>query len=106
MKLNVLWCDYIIGELSFNNIEYTFQYINKETFKSINFKGIGEFKDLSRVYKDKNLFITFSTRLPNKNRKDIKKYLLDNGFKDKISDLQLLRLTKGILATDYIEICG
>ena len=106
MKLSVLWCGYIIGELSFNNIEYTFQYVNKETFKSINFKGIGEFKDLNKIYKDKNLFITFSTRLPNKNRKDIKKYLLDNGFKDTISDLQLLRLTKGILATDYIEICG
>lgn len=106
MKLNVLWNGYIIGELKYDSIEYIFQYVNKETFKNINFKGIGEFKDLNRVYKDKNLFITFSTRLPNKNRKDIKKYLLDNGFKDTISDLQLLRLTKGILATDYMEICG
>lgn len=105
MKLKVLWCGYTIGELSFNNIEYTFKYINKETFKNINFKGIGEFKDLNKVYRDKNLFITFSTRLPNKNRKDIKKYLFDNGFKDTVSDLQLLILTKGILATDYIEIC-
>lgn len=105
MKLKVLWCGHIIGELSFNNLEYTFKYINKDTFKNINFKDIGEFKNLNKVYKNKELFLTFSTRLPNKNRKDIKKYLLDNGFNDTVSDLQLLILTKGILYTDRIEIC-
>lgn len=95
MKANVLWKNEIIGELTYDTY-YTFKYTRKDYC-------IGEFKDLDRTYVSKELFITFSLRLPNRRRKDYQKFLAENNLQNS-SDLEVLLFTKGKLPTDFLSI--
>ena len=62
---------YIIGQLTKNG-QYEFQY-DKEVYSAIDdgFKPLLCFPDLNKVYKDDRLFTVFTSRLPDKKRKNI-----------------------------------
>lgn len=97
---------YIIGELTYDDcVGYKFKYCKniKEALKA-GFKGIGEFKDLNKTYESTELFLTFSSRIPDKKRKDFKKFLQENKISETVNDLEILFLTKAALVTDTIEI--
>lgn len=94
-----------IGELIFHSGMYYFEYD-----KNINiaikhgFDHLGEFDSLDKKYESEELFMTFLTRLPNKKRKDFKKFLLENEIDENSNDLEILFATRGFLATDTIEV--
>lgn len=97
---------YKIGELTYNKNKYKFKYFEdslKEA-KESGFKVLGEFIDFQKEYISENLFLTFSTRLPNKKRKDFKKFLEENKISEDANDLKILMSTRGVLATDTIEL--
>ncbi|WP_343207994.1 HIRAN domain-containing protein [Anaerolentibacter hominis] len=85
--LYLIWkCDktrrqYIIGRLSKNG-QYEFQYYGEiKEAQEAGFTPLISFEDLDRVYKSNELFPVFSSRLPDRKRKDIdnilKKYDLE-----------------------------
>ena len=111
IKVEVTWKNpisrerYKIGELIYNNNEYVFKYSESlEKANSEGFNGLGEFKDLKKIYTSPELFLTFSTRIPNRKRKDFKKFLEENKISEKEDDLKVLLATRGVLDTDTIEL--
>lgn len=97
---------YIIGELTYDDYNmYRFKYCEniKEALEK-GFKGIGEFKDLDKTYESTELFLTFSSRIPNRKRKDFKNFLQENEVPESANDLEILISTRGVLVTDTIEI--
>lgn len=111
IKAEVTWKDpilrkrYKIGELSYTGKEYIFEYYkNLEEAKKAGFNKLGEFKNFEEKYSNSELFLTFSTRLPNRKRKDFKKFLEENKISEEANDLEILLATRGVLATDTIEL--
>ncbi|MGL4653853.1 HIRAN domain-containing protein [Cetobacterium sp.] len=96
---------YEVGELIYNNEKYIFKYCCDLTKAiEVGFKGLGEFEDLTKEYIGNELFLTFSTRVPNKKRKDFQKFLEENKIPKTANDLEILMSTRGVLATDTIEL--
>ena len=96
---------YKIGELTYTGKEYIFRYYNDlEKAKKVGFKEIGEFKDFETEYISSELFLTFLTRIPNRKRKDFKKFLEENKISEEADDLEILLATRGVLTTDTIEL--
>lgn len=96
---------YEVGELIYNNDKYIFKYnCDLTDAEKCGFKGLGEFDNLTKEYISDELFLTFSTRIPNKKRRDFKKFLEENKISETASDLEILMSTRGVLATDTIEL--
>lgn len=101
--MNVYWNNIKIGVLEYVDNFYIFQYTDglKEANK-LGFEYLGEFLDINKTYKDKDLFITFSIRIPSFKRKDFKEFLLKNGLSEFSNPLDILALTQGKLSIDKI----
>ncbi len=93
---------YIIGQLTKNG-QYEFQY-DKEVYSAIDdgFKPLLCFPDLNKVYKDDRLFTVFTSRLPDKKRKNIQ-VILDKYGLDKYDDYMLLKRSGARLPIDSLE---
>lgn len=86
--LYLIWQDkvsrrqYIVGQLSKNG-QYEFCYSNdiKEALEA-GFKPLVPFDDLNKTYYSDTLFSAFSSRLPDKKRKDIQKILEKYGLQE------------------------
>lgn len=90
-----------IGYLQYEHGIYSFWYVDNPIIK------FGEFADIAKIYRSRELFLSFESRLPDINRKDFDKVCKDNNI-DKYDRLSVLEFTKGKLATDKftIEICN
>ena len=95
---------FLIGVLSkYSSGKYEFKYsLSTEMNKSIGFNGIEAFPDFNKTYISDRLFPVFSSRLPDKNRKDISKILKKYGL-EKYDEFQLLIKSGGKLPIDNLE---
>ena len=105
----VVWRDsvssqrYIIGEISKNG-QYEFKYrINQvDEARQKGFENLVAFPDLNKLYTNKELFPAFSSRLPDKRRRDIKEILSKYNL-DQYDSFELLKRSGGKLPTDSFE---
>lgn len=105
----VVWRDhktrqrFIIGELSQNG-KYKFKYINTGVNMAIGrgFEPLVAFPNLDEVYENHELFPAFSSRLPDRRRKDVKEILSKYGL-GKYDAFELLKKSGGKLPTDSME---
>lgn len=97
-------CRFLIGVLSkYSSGKYEFKYcFSAEINKCIGFNGIEAFPDFNKTYTSDRLFPVFSSRLPDKNRKDISKILKKYGLKE-YDEFQLLVRSGGKLPIDNLE---
>lgn len=95
---------FLIGVLSkYSSGKYEFKYsFSAETYKCMGFNGIEAFPDFNKTYTSDRLFPVFSSRLPDKNRKDISKILKKYGLKE-YDEFQLLIRSGGKLPIDNLE---
>lgn len=93
---------YIVGQLT-RNSHYEFRYCNevKEATED-GFVPLLCFPDLKKKYEDERLFSVFSSRLPDKKRKDIKDILKKYGLKD-YDEYTLLKRSGARLPIDNLE---
>jgi hypothetical protein len=100
---------FVVGELSWNGETYNFEYINNEGDNNLTkalergFELLPAFPEITKEYKSPKLFITFSNRLPDRNRKDVITLLQRKGLSLNCSDIEFLKLTGGRLPTDTLE---
>ncbi len=107
--LYVIWKDlntrsrFVVGELSKNG-EYEFKYFNEnvENAKLHGFTPFVAFPDVMKIYKSPELFHAFTSRLPDKRRKNISEILEKYGL-EYYDAFELLRKSSGKLPTDTIE---
>ena len=105
----LIWKDYktrqryIVGELSKNG-KYEFKYRAKDLDKAIQkgFEPLIAFPNINEVYESNDIFPAFSSRLPDKRRKDVKE-ILGKYKLDKYDAFELLRKSGGKLPTDSLE---
>lgn len=106
--LYLIWkCDstrrqYIVGQLTKNG-QYEFQYC-EEIAAAIEagFTPLVSFKQLDRVYTCQELFPVFSSRLPDRKRKDIDKILEKYGLEE-YDSYQLLKKSGARLPIDNLQ---
>lgn len=93
---------YIVGQLT-KNSEYEYKYCEeiKEALED-GFVPLLCFPDLNKVYKDEKLFSIFSSRLPDKKRKDIGDILKKYGM-EKYDEYMLLKKSGARLPIDGLE---
>ncbi len=93
---------YIVGQLTKND-QYEFEYCEeiKEAIKD-GFVPLLCFPDLDKIYSDEKLFSIFSSRLPDKKRKDIQKILEKYGLKE-YDEYLLLKRSGAKLPIDGLE---
>ncbi|MDH8678152.1 HipA N-terminal domain-containing protein [Fusibacter bizertensis] len=93
----------VIGKLSKNGC-YEFIYNEKEISRACKngFEPLVAFPEFSKEYKNDEVFPTFSSRLPDKRRKDIQK-ILQKYEMDNYDSFELLRKSGGKLPTDTLE---
>ncbi|MFT8349140.1 HIRAN domain-containing protein [Clostridium saccharoperbutylacetonicum] len=94
---------YIVGELSRNG-KYEFKYRIQDVNKAINngFEPLIAFPNIDEVYESHDIFPAFSSRLPDKRRKDVKEIL--GRYKLQVYDaFELLKKSGGKLPTDSLE---
>lgn len=93
---------YIIGQLTKNG-QYEFQY-GEEVQDAIadGFKPLLCFPDINKVYKDDRLFTIFTSRLPDRKRKNIQTILEKYGL-EKYDDYMLLKRSGARLPIDNLE---
>lgn len=111
-KLWLIWKEpkerrrFTIGELTYENDEYKFKYINPE-LNDARKKGLDffpGFDDLKKEYVSKNeLFPNIETRLPNIARPEYLEILNSYDLDIDSSKMQILMKTKGRLLTDNFE---
>ena len=107
--LSVIWKDsetgsrIEVGRLSWNGC-YEFIYIesNLDKVQKKGFKALVAFPDFSKCYKNEEMFPAFSSRLPDKRRKDIDIILKKYNLK-KYDAFEILRESGGMLPTDSLE---
>jgi hypothetical protein len=107
--LYLIWQDYktkqryIIGELSKNG-KYEFKYRTKELDNAIKngFKPLIAFANINEVYESYDMFPAFSSRLPDKRRKDVKEILAKYELQ-KYDEFELLKKSGGKLPIDSLE---
>ena len=105
----LIWKDYktrqryIVGELSKNG-KYEFKYrINsRDRVMEKGFEPLIAFPDINEVYESYEIFPAFSSRLPDKRRKDIKE-ILSKYKLEKYDAFELLKKSGGKLPTDSLE---
>lgn len=106
--LYLIWIDsktkrrYVIGMLS-KNIHYEFCYgFEVEKAQEKGFKLLISFDEIDKVYKSDILFPVFSSRLPDKKRREINKILTKYGM-NKYNDYELLKKSGARLPIDNLE---
>ena len=94
---------YIVGELSKNG-KYEFKYRNAEVNSAIEngFEPLIAFPNVNEVYESHDIFPAFSSRLPDKRRKDVKE-ILSKYKLEKYDAFELLKKSGGKLPTDSLE---
>ena len=94
---------FIIAILQRKNGTYEFKYLN-DVNKAINkgFTPLIAFSDINRTYISDKLFLTFSSRLPDKRRKDIDK-ILKRYSMSQYDEYELLKRSRGKLPIDNLE---
>ncbi len=94
---------YIIGELSKNN-KYEFKYRAKDVEDAIKngFEPLIAFPNINEVYENNDIFPAFSSRLPDKRRKDVNE-ILSKYKLQKYDSFELLKKSGGKLPTDSLE---
>lgn len=103
-SLFVYWREFKIGRLSKKDGKYKFFYAyDYYRARLQGFRKIGEFLEY-KIYESESMFITFSIRIPSLKRKDFLGYLKDNGLDENSEILDILKLTKGELYTDWITL--
>ena len=109
MCLYLVWSDYItkekfiVGKL-YKNEKYVFEY-ELEGVKKAEKKGfepLVAFPNIYEKYESNVIFPAFSSRLPDKRRKDMKKILETYGM-NKYDAFELLRKSGGKLPIDNFE---
>ena len=93
---------YIVGQLSKNG-QYEFCYCEEfnEAVKE-GFSPLISFEDTNRVYKSQELFPAFSSRLPDRKRKDINKILKRYGL-EQYDSYELLKRGGAKLPIDNLQ---
>ncbi|MGV8983890.1 HipA N-terminal domain-containing protein [Clostridium sp.] len=107
--LYLIWKDYntrqkyIIGELSKDG-KYEFKYRNKDVDNAIKngFEPLIAFANINEVYESYDMFPAFSSRLPDKRRRDVKEILTKYGL-EKYDVFELLKKSGGKLPIDSLE---
>lgn len=105
--LYLIWKDpetrrnYTIGKLS-HGVKFTFEYCeDADQAEKVGWKLLGTFPD-RQVYESENMFPVFSSRLPDRKRRDIKKILAKYGLKQ-FDEYELLRKSGARLPIDTYE---
>lgn len=93
---------FVIAKLSKNG-KYEFEYSEgiEEALK-VGFVPLIAFNDINKKYTSDRLFTSFSSRIPDRRRKDIKKILEKYGM-DEYDEYKLLKLSGGRLPIDSLE---
>lgn len=106
--LFLIWKDpktrknYTIGKLSHNG-NYNFSYFETATGAAkAGWEPLEAFPELDRTYESENLFPIFSSRLPDRKRRDIKK-ILEKYELSEFDEFQLLRKSGARLPIDTYE---
>lgn len=94
---------YIVGELSRNG-KYEFKYRDEDINKAIEkgFEPLIAFPNINEVYENQDIFPAFSSRLPDKRRRDVKEILAKYKLL-KYDAFELLKKSGGKLPTDSLE---
>lgn len=94
--------NYIVGELSKNG-QYEFSYGHEvgEAIKK-GFELLIPFEDINKTYKSDTLFPAFSSRLPDRKRRGIKRILEKYGLKE-FDEYKLLKRSGARLPIDSLE---
>jgi len=93
----------LIGELAKSENEYTFRYTPEAADKPEGFIKVPTFKDTDRVYKSKELFLFFVSRLFDRSRPDLPQLLGEYGLNG-YDEWELLKATGARLVTDGYEL--
>ncbi len=97
--------NFIIAKLS-KNRKYEFEYSEDiEEALKVGFVPLIAFNDIKKKYTSDRLFASFSSRVPDRRRKDIKKILEKYGM-DEYDEYKLLKLSGGRLPIDSLEFIG
>ena len=93
---------FVVAKLSSGD-KYVFEYVGsvKEALKE-GFVPLVAFNDINKKYISNRLFASFSSRVPDKRRKDIKK-ILDKYGMSEYDEYELLKLSGGRLPIDNLE---
>ena len=91
-----------IGILIKLNDGYEFSYVDPELgeARKVGFNFFPGFNDLSKTYKNNELFINIASRLPNKGRIDYLEILNSYNLDKESSDFDILKATRGRTLTD------
>lgn len=94
-----------IGILIKLNDGYEFSYVDPELgeARKVGFNFFPGFNDLSKTYKNNELFINIASRLPNKGRIDYLEILNSYNLDKESSDFNILKATRGRTLTDNYE---
>ena len=94
-----------IGILIKLNDGYEFSYVDPELgeARKVGFNFFPGFNDLSKTYKNNELFINIASRLPNKGRIDYLEILNSYNLDKESSDFDILKATRGRTLTDNYE---
>ena len=94
-----------IGILIKLNDGYEFSYVDPELgeARKLGFNFFPGFNDLSKTYKNNELFINIASRLPNKGRIDYLEILNSYNLDKESSDFDILKATRGRTLTDNYE---
>lgn len=94
---------YVVGELSKNG-KYEFKYRKRDinTAMENGFEPLIAFPDINEIYKNNDIFPAFSSRLPDKRRKDVKEILARYKL-EKYDAFELLKKSGGKLPIDSLE---
>ena len=94
-----------IGILIKLNDGYEFSYVDPELAEArkVGFNFFPSFNDLSKTYKNNELFINIASRLPNKGRIDYLEILNSYNLDKESSDFDILKATRGRTLTDNYE---
>lgn len=106
MILKLKWRDfennvYFLGELTRDDSKYYFR-VNEEGVKNATDNGcfgIGILDLTNKFHVSEELFTFFKHRIPPRDRMDIEEILNEYGLKE-YDEMELLRVTKGMLMTD------
>ena len=84
---------------------YEFSYVDPELgeARKVGFNFFPGFNDLSKTYKNNELFINIASRLPNKGRIDYLEILNSYNLDKESSDFDILKATRGRTLTDNYE---
>ena len=87
------------------NDGYEFSYVDPELgeARKVGFIFFPGFNDLSKTYKNNELFINIASRLPNKGRIDYLEILNSYNLDKESSDFDILKATRGKTLTDNYE---